>query len=221
MRVGMMTIGIALMMATIETAPTHAAQAIALPPPQVDGGQSVERVLRARRSVREYGRGALTLAEVGQLLWAAQGITHDGLRTAPSAGALYPLELYLVSGRVSGLGVGVYHYIPARHRLVPVLGGDVRAALAQAALGQDCIADAAATLVFTAVTRRTTRKYGERGLRYVDIEVGHAAQNVFLQATALKLATVTVGAFDDDAVALVLHFPHEHAPRYLMPLGKH
>jgi SagB-type dehydrogenase family enzyme len=145
---------------------------------------------------------------------------HDGRRTAPSAGALYPLELYLVAGHITGLDAGVYRYVPARHQLTPVLAGDVRLALARAALDQDCVGQAAATLVFTAVTRRTTRKYGERGLRYVHIEVGHAAQNVFLQASALALATVTVGAFDDDAVARLLQLTREEAPLYLMPVGR-
>jgi SagB-type dehydrogenase family enzyme len=208
------------MVVLLDITPGHAAETITLPAPRLASGHALEAILHARRSVREFGTTPLTLAEVGQLLWAAQGLTHDGRRTAPSAGALYPLVLYLVAGRVSGLDAGVYRYLPASHQLTLVLAGEVRAALAQAALGQGCVDQAAATLAFAAVPRRTTRQYGERGLRYVHIEVGHAAQNVFLQATALTLATVTVGAFDDAAVARVLKLPREETPLYLMPVGR-
>ena len=139
------------------------------------------------------------------------------MRTAPSAGALYPLELYLVAGMVRGLDPGVYKYAPAGHKLVKMIAGDQRHELASAAHGQDAVA---AVLVFTAVERRTARKYGSRGMRYVHIETGHASQNVFLEATALGLGTVVVGAFEDDAVGELLHLPEGEAPLYLMPLGR-
>lgn len=200
---------------------TPAEGMISLPAPRQDSGFSLERALHQRRSVREFGGTALKRDEVSQLLWAAQGITdRDGLRAAPSAGALYPLELYLVAGLVRDLDPGVYKYAPAGHRLVKIVAGDLRRRLAAAAHGQDCVAEAAAVLVFTAVERRTTRKYGSRGVRYVHIETGHAAQNVFLQATALGLGAVVVGAFEDDAAGALLRLPEGEAPLYLMPLGR-
>ena len=206
-------------MAREPTTPDRTA-VVALPAPRLDGAVAIERVLAERRSAREYTRGALTLPQVAQLLWAAQGITHrDGARTAPSAGALYPLELYLVAGEVRDLAPGVYRYVPARHQLEAVATGDLRRALCAAALAQECVAEGATVFVFTAVARRTTRKYGTRGVRYVHIEVGHAAQNLALQATALGLGSVTVGAFDDDAVAHLLKLPRGEAPFYLMPVG--
>ena len=194
---------------------------ISLPAPCLDGGFSLEHALRERRSLREFGKTALTREEISQLLWAAQGITsRDGLRTAPSAGALYPLELYLVAGMVRDLDSGIYKYAPGGHKLVKIVAGDRRRELASAAHGQDCVADAAAVLVFAAAERRTTRKYGSRGVRYVHIETGHAAQNVFLQATALGLGAVVVGAFDDDRLRETLKLPEGEAPLYLMPLGR-
>lgn len=194
---------------------------ISLPAPRVDSDFSVTRALRERRSVREFARTGLTTAETSQLLWAAQGVTsRDGLRTAPSAGALYPLELYLVVGAVQGLEAGIYKYVPEGHKLVRKVSGEHRRELAVAALGQECVADAAVVLVFTAVERRTTRKYGNRGARYIHIEVGHAAQNVLLQATALGLGAVVVGAFDDARVAKLLNLPSGEAPLYLVPLGR-
>jgi SagB-type dehydrogenase family enzyme len=177
--------------------------------------------LRHRRSIREFVQAALTLAEIGQLLWAAQGITHPmGFRTAPSAGAHYPLVSYLVTGEVSSLTPGVYRYAPEEHALATSGGGDRRAALSSAALGQSWIADAAAVLVLTAVYRRTTGKYGARGERYVHIEIGHAAQNVYLQALALALGTTEVGAFDDHAVKSVLGLATDQDPLAIMPIGR-
>jgi SagB-type dehydrogenase family enzyme len=197
-----------------------AADTIALPPPRLDGAMALERALAERRSVREYARGALTLDQIAQLLWAAQGVTGaNGLRSAPSAGALYPLELYLVAGEVRGLAAGVYRYIPGKHRLAQLVAGDRRRQLCATARAQECVAEGAAVVVFSAVERRTTRKYGERGVRYVHIEVGHAAQNLALQAVALGLGSVTVGAFDDAAVTRLLNLPKGEAPLYLMPIG--
>jgi SagB-type dehydrogenase family enzyme len=140
--------------------------------------------------VREYPDAAIELPEIGQLLWAAQGITHpQGYRTAPSAGACYPLELYLVAGAVQGLESGVYRYEPRGHRLVKAGSGDQRKDLARAALSQAWVQEAAAVVVFAAVYERTTQKYGKRGIRYVHMEVGHAAENLFLQADALDYFT--------------------------------
>lgn len=193
---------------------------IVLPVPAVKGKHSLEQVLQSRRSVREYPAAPVALAQVGQLLWAAQGITHGaGYRTAPSAGALYPLELYVVADYVDGLAKGIYHYLPKGHRLAKVSDADVREELAEAALAQESIQQAAAVFVFTAVYARTEKKYGKRAARYVHIEVGHAAENLFLQAEALGLATVVIGAFHDEDVSKVLQLPTDHAPLLLMPIG--
>lgn len=194
---------------------------VALPEPSVAGSTSLEQLLAQRRSIRDYQTSAVELAEIGQLLWAAQGITHSqGLRTAPSAGALYPLELYVVTGRVEGLAQGVYHYDPGHHQLKKTREGDLRDALTRAALSQGWVKSAPAVIVFTADYARTARKYGKRAKRYVHIEAGHAAQNLFLQAESLGLATVVVGAFDDDEVARVLRLPADIQPLLLMPVGR-
>jgi len=197
------------------------ATTLKLPPPRHSSNISVEESLLRRRSVREYSEEALTLAEVSQLVWAAQGVTHpSGLRTAPSAGALYPLEVYVIAGRVTGLVPGVYKYRPGQHELLPVSDGDIRRQLAEAALGQDCVAQAAVNIVLSTVYQRTTSKYGERGVRYAHIEAGHAAQNICLQATALGLGAVTVGAFHDDRVKNLLRMPVPEEPLYIIPAGR-
>lgn len=196
---------------------------IKLPEPRYDSETSIEEALSTRRSIRAYKDEPLTLTEVSQLLWAAQGITTStarGLRTAPSGGALYPLEVYVVIGNVESVTKGVYKYKPHEHELVKVRDGDVRNELAAAALRQTCIGAGSIVIVFSAVYERTTQKYGDRGIRYVHIEVGHAAQNVFLQAVSLDLGTVTVGAFKDDKVKIILNMPNEEHPLYLMPVGK-
>ena len=195
-------------------------ETVVLPEPSHKGGDSLEQLLAKRRSVREYPDKALSLAELGQLLWSAQGITHaQGLRTAPSAGALYPLELYVVAGQVDGLTSGVYHYRPQQHQLRQLTDKDVRNKLAKAALSQQWVKTAPAVIVFTADYDRTTGKYGQRGKRYVHIEVGHAAENLFLQAEALDLATVIVGAFDDRDVSKILTLPDHLDALLLMPVG--
>jgi len=194
---------------------------LALPPPRTKGEVSLEHCLLKRRSVRNYRNTALSSADIAQLLWAAQGIIAERyLRTAPSAGALYPLEIYLVAGNVHGLSPGLYHYHPDRHELVLVKPGDLRSELARAALGQDCVANGAAIILFAAVYARTSAKYGQRAARYVHMEAGHAAQNVCLQATARGLGTVTVGAFEDDDAKRVAALPDSHEPIYLIPVGR-
>lgn len=217
----------ALVALALAAAPAAAAQpeganmnAIPLPPPRLDGPVSVEQALQRRRSVREFSSAALALADLGQLLWAAQGHTRaDGLRTAPSAGALYPLELVVVAGNVRDLAPGAYAYAPARHALTLLGAGDRRAALAAAALGQRWMEAAPAVIVFCAVPARTTRKYGARGIQYIYLEAGHAAQNVFLEAQALGLGAAAVGAFDEARVARALPLAPDWAPLYLMPVG--
>ena len=194
---------------------------INLPNPELTGKQSVELLLQQRRSVRSYQKSALNLAEVGQLLWSAQGVSDaQGLRTAPSAGALYPLKLFVVVGDVNELSSGIYQYNPEEHSLLKTANGDLRKSLQKAALNQSCIVDAAIIFVFTANYQRTTWKYGKRGVRYVHMEVGHAGQNLFLQAEALHLGTVVVGAFDDDEVREVLNLGSDVQPLSLMPVGR-
>lgn len=194
---------------------------IKLPPPKYESNISVEQALFQRRSIRDYKDAPLTLAEVSQLLWAAQGITNQkGYRTTPSAGALYPLETYVVVGNVEGLTTGVYKYKPDQHELINVLVGDKRSELAAAALNQPPVKDGAIDIVFSAIPERTTRKYQERGIRYVFMEVGHAAQNVYLQAVALNLGTVVIGAFTDSEVKEILNMPDNEHPLYIMPVGR-
>jgi SagB-type dehydrogenase family enzyme len=194
---------------------------IKLPEPRQDSDVSIEESLLSRRSIRSFTNEPLTLREVSQLLWAAQGITDSaGRRTAPSAGALYPLEIYVVAGNVKDLNPGVYHYEPDKHQLTKLMDGDIRAKLASAALGQDSVRNGSISCVITAVYERTTVKYGDRGVRYVHIEVGHAAQNLCLQAVALDLGVVTVGAFDDEQVADVLSLPEDEQPLYIIPVGR-
>ena len=197
------------------------AEDITLPTPSYSSSISIETALQQRRSLREYLDIPVTLTEVSQLLWAAQGITGEhGYRTAPSAGALYPLEVYLVAGRVTGLPVGVYKYRPHAHKLVSIAGGDLRSELASDAFGQSPVKDGAIVLVLAAVYERTTAKYGGRGVQYVHMEVGHVAQNVYLQAVSLELGTVFIGAFDNDRVKNLLKMPDAERPLGIMPVGK-
>ena len=199
--------------------PDHAD--LKLPEPRLDSSVSIEQTFLQRRSVRNYTDEPLSLQEVSQLLWAAQGITDPrGVRTSPSAGGTYPLETYLVVGDVENLTNGVYRYQPVGHALRKVLNGDLRAKLAAAALRQSCVKDGAINIVFTAFYERTTQRYGERGIRYVHMEAGHAAQNVQLQAVALNLGTVVIGAFHDDQVSKVLNLPKQEQPLYIIPVGR-
>ena len=199
----------------------NAGESMDLPEPRLEGDVPVERALAARRSVREYRNVPLELTDLAQLVWAAQGVTDPaGYRTSPSAGALYPLELYVVAGEVVGLEAGVYRYVPTGHRLVRHAGGDARGAVARAALLQGWIADAPAILALVGVAERSAGKYGDRAPRYVHMEVGHAAQNVYLQAEALGLGTCMVGAFVDGQLKRVLALPEAAAPLALLPVGK-
>lgn len=194
---------------------------IELPEPRYDSETSIEKTLLERRSVREYSDKPLSLDEISQLLWAAQGITNTrDFRTAPSAGALYPLEVFIVVGNVNELPSGVYRYLPNDHKLDKVLDEDKRSELYDVSLSQSSIKNASVVLVFSAVYDRTTVKYGERGIRYVHIEVGHAAENVFLQTVSLGLSAVVIGAFHDEEVQKVLCLKHDERPLLLMPIGR-
>lgn len=194
---------------------------ITLPRPRMEGTVSIEEVLRRRRSTRSFPDKPLSIQEVSQCLWAAQGVTGSfNERTAPSAGATFPLEMYLVAGHVEDLPAGVYKYRCRAHQMRRVCEGDRRADLAKASLDQDCIRRCAAAVVLSAVYQRTVKEYGERGVQYVHMEAGHVGQNLHLQAAALGLGTVMVGAFHDDRVAALLELPDDEAPVYVMPLGR-
>jgi SagB-type dehydrogenase family enzyme len=200
-----------------------------LPSPRLDGDVSVEQAIANRRSRRDFSDKPLTSTEISQILWAAYGITkpyeepaflRGGLRTAPSAGARYPLNIYLLAGNIKDIPDGLYLYISKEHQLKKIHDRDIREELAKAALDQLMLKEAAADLVFTATFERTTSKYGERGKkRYVPMDIGHSGQNVYLQAEALGLGTCAVGAFTDEEVKKVLELPEERKPLYIMPLG--
>lgn len=195
-------------------------ETVRLPPPKVDMTSSLEQTLARRRSVRDFGGDPLSLEQLSQVLWAAQGSSDAaGHRTAPSAGALYPLEIYVLVNGVMGLDPGVYKYRVADHDLLRTGDGDLRAEAAEIALGQSWIAASPAIIVVAAVFARTTAKYGRRGERYVHMEAGHAAQNVYLQATALGLGVTVVGAFDDERLHRLVDMDAEEAPLSLLPLG--
>ena len=203
---------------------------VLLPLPRVKTEMRVEEALLHRKSIREWRDEPLDVEDLALLLWAAQGVTeHAGWdwyrRTAPSAGATYPLEVYVVIGekgvRSGGgyLEAGVYRYNPFRHSLTLVRRGDARRELWEASWRQDWVRDAPVSIVICAVYERTTSRYGERGVRYVILEAGHVGQNIYLMATALNLGTVAIGAFDDAAVARAISARAGEAPLYVYPVG--
>jgi SagB-type dehydrogenase family enzyme len=205
---------------------------IRLPPPQLKGKVSLEETILRRRSVRRYRREPLDLHQLSQILWSAQGITGTrGFRAVPSAGATYPLEIFVVVGQQGviaseakqapeELQAGIYHYEAASHSLSLHKPADLRPDLARATLDQEFIIDAPVDIVICALYHRTSYKYGRRGERYVHMEVGHAGENIHLQAVALGLATVEVGAFHDEEVRTILGVEEQIKPLYIMPLGK-
>jgi len=193
---------------------------VVLPSPSFTGKTPLEQLLKQRRSVREYQNRGISLAQLAQLLWAAQGITHPkGLRTAPSAGALYPLDLYVAVRKVEGLDPGVYHYQPSCHDLTLLHDGDISKIVARVCYGQSWVRDAAAIVIFAAIYERAMMKYGNRGIRYTHIETGHAAENLFLQALSLGLSTAVTGAFYDDDLKEILGLHVNVNPLLLMPVG--
>lgn len=194
---------------------------INLPIPQQKGTVSVEEAIGRRCSTRCYRQKPLTLAQLSQLLWVAQGITTGHRRAAPSAGATYPLEAFafVASSGVEGLVAGVYHYQPETHSLVVHAPGDLTGRLSHAALDQRAIAEAPVSMLVAAILERTSRRYGRRAERYVAMEAGHVGQNVHLQAAAMGLGTVMIGAFDDAEVGNVLGTGKELEPLYIMPVG--
>ena len=192
-----------------------------LPEPDRSGRTPLEKALSRRRSVRNFQDSALSLGELGQILWAAQGISNSaGLRTAPSAGALYPLQLYAILKGSDGVRAGIYHYLTSQHALSPLARGDYRAKFSAAASMQDWTKQAGLILIVAANYARTTVKYGDRGRRYVAIEAGHAVQNVYLQAVTLGFGATEVGAFRDAAVAALINLPADQQPVTSVVVGR-
>ncbi|MCD4783570.1 MAG: SagB/ThcOx family dehydrogenase [Candidatus Eremiobacteraeota bacterium] len=191
-------------------------QALSLPSALKKGKISLEEALWGRKSVRNFSIDKLDPDQIGQILWSAQGINRPGSRfkACPSAGATYPLTAYAVTAD------GIFEYIPEGHRIRKIADGDHRKSLSQAALGQGWVASAPLSVVITAVYGRTTGRYGDRGVMYVHMEAGHAAQNIHLQAVALGLGSVPVGAFSDDKVAKVMGCDRDEVPLYIIPVGK-
>ena len=194
-----------------------------LPSPNQRGSMSLEEAIARRKSIRYFAPQPISQWQLSQILWAAQGTSETSWnRTVPSAGATYPLEIFVVCGAncIEQIGEGLYHYHTENHSLTLHHQGDMRLELARAALGQEFIYEAPINIVICAVYERTLRQYGTRGERYVHMEVGHAGQNVYLQATALGLATVAIGAFHDESVRDVLRLDKQYKPLYIMPVGK-
>jgi SagB-type dehydrogenase family enzyme len=202
--------------------PGLGAEVVKLPPPSYKGTWSVEEALKARRTVREFAVRGLDLPQVSQLLWGADGLSDAlGHRTAASAGATYPLEIYLVAGErgVADLPAGVYRYLVQEHALEPGVKGDLRQAVAGAALHQTWMTHAPVMVIIAAEYRRCTARYGERGIMYTHMESGHVGTNLFLQAEALGLGAGIVGAFEDRGLGQTLQLPKEQVPLLVMPVG--
>lgn len=193
---------------------------IKLPDPEASGMSRIEELIAKRRSIRIYKDKELSGTVISRLLWAAQGISSEGgLRTSPSAGALYPLEIHVVTGGGGELEPGVYRYIPEGHNLVREISGDMREKLSKAALFQTMVRNAPVSFIISVIYARITGKYGNRGLRYAHMEAGHAAQNVCLLGVELGIGTCTIGAFEDEEVKKVLKLPVNEEPLYILPLG--
>lgn len=194
---------------------------ILLPEPSPDSDISVEEVIESRRSVRTFAPESLSLSELARLLHSAQGITSDyGFRAAPSAGATFPLSVFVIAENVDSLEAGIYAYEPSNESLTAVRMGYFLDELSDAALGQTCVKDVPAVIAITAKYSITTSVYGNRGKTYVHMEAGHISQNIYLQCTAMGLGTVAVGAFSDNAISDILNLAENETPLYLMPVGR-
>ena len=194
---------------------------LALPSPALKGSRSVEEAIKLRRSVRSFHDQPLTLSDLAQLLWAAQGVTHDQTcRSAPSAGGLYPIDTYVVVERVTGLHAGVYQYNPELHSLKKLLEGSYGQKICKAANSQECVGNAAVTIVLSLPFDRSMKKYGRIGLAYACVEMGCIAENVALQATSLRIGSACIGGVDSDTIQETMELPKENRVICLLPLGK-
>jgi SagB-type dehydrogenase family enzyme len=207
----------------VETGHKIKESAMRLPQPDVIGQVTLEKAIKSRRTIRSFASSPISLKDLSQLLWAAQGVIETGgfRRSVPSGGALYPIDVYALVGEsgVREIESGVYHYEPRAHEIILVKEGDLRRELAKAALGQMWMAGAPVSLIVTAEYRRSSSKYGERGVRYSMIEAGHVGQNIFLQAEALGLGVGMVGAFHDQEVTWIAKLRQDHEPLLIMPVG--
>lgn len=190
---------------------------INLPKPKISGKMSLEEAINKRSSIRNFSKKNLSLEEISQILWSAYGERVDAVteasKTVPSGGALYPMEIYLV------LPEGLFHYLPKGHKMEKIVSSDLRNRLANAALRQNAISNAAGDIVIVCIYERICSKYGQRGKRYAHIEAGHIGQNIHLEAVSLGLGSVPIGAFDDYKVQEVLNLPKDHVPLYIIPVG--
>ena len=212
--------GIILFVIMVSCVQPAISRRISLPVIIPQDGMSVDSVLTMRRSVRDFSCGPVSLSDVARLLWAGQGITHeDGYRTAPSAGGLYPIDLYLFARNIEGLQTGVYRYMPEIHGLEAISQDDIHRDLASAALDQEWVRDASVSIIVTGAPERTFIKYGERAWRYVLIESGCVVQNILLQSTNLHLASVVVGAFYDDLIRPLIGIPSTIHPIAIISVG--
>jgi len=195
---------------------------ITLPAPMIQSSTSIEKAIKERRSVRSYKNIPLSIEEISQLLWAGQGITDpiSKYRSYPSAGALYPLELYIVINKAKSIEKGFYKYDPNKHALIKITERNITDEITQAALNQEFIKESAIIFIYTAITSKTTSRYGERGLRYIYMEAGHAAQNIYLQSVSLKIGVVVIGAFKDQEIKKIMNLKEDEIPLYIIPAGK-
>jgi SagB-type dehydrogenase family enzyme len=192
---------------------------IELPSPSTKGKVSVEEAISKRRSIRNFKENDLSLNEISQILWSAQGITKKtsylNLRAAPSAGAIYPITVFLIKKD------GVFEYLVEKHSIKLISQKDIREKIAEASFNQNFISKAPISLILCANYSKITQKYGKRGIRYADIEVGHIAENIHLQAVSLELGSVPVGAFDDEKISEILSLPKDLKPVYIIPIGRY
>ncbi|MDZ7798180.1 MAG: SagB/ThcOx family dehydrogenase [Patescibacteria group bacterium] len=193
-------------------------ETIKLPEPRKDSEVSLEAAINKRSSVREYSDQEISLKDLSQILWAANGTNEKGSRTAPSAGALYPIELYVV-GKFENYAAGIYHYQTPNHTLEKIKEGDFLSELSEISLDQQWIRKAPLNIVVTGVVSRTAEKYRERAEQYVALEAGPVGQNIYLQVSALNLGTVSVGALHDDQMSDFLDFEPSQKAYYIFPIG--
>lgn len=196
-----------------------------LPAPQLSGNLSVETAIQNRRSVRSYSNETISISNVSQILWSAQGITdnQNNLRATPSAGQVYPLEIYVVVGNstVTGLAPGAYHYVPSNNTLEKTVNGDLRSHLSSIATEQEAVNQAPVDFIITGNYQKMINKYKDPTLctRFVDLEAGHAGENIYLQAESMGLVTVAIGSFNETQMIQLLELPQNETPLYIFPLG--